>query len=521
MENGRAKELHPASLPMGTRVGAWKVVGWRGRGAYGAVYRAVGQEQAGPVALKLAVHPEDPRFEREATLLSRLEHPNVPRLHGHGVWRQGERAYPYLVMQWVEGTPLYDWAAARNPTSRQLLEMVAQLAGALAAIHALGAVHRDVKGDNVVVGSDGQVFLMDLGSCTWPGVSPLTAEPLPPGTMTYRSPEAWRFAHEHARQRGAHYEAQAADDVFALGLTAYRLVTDEYPPTTDPSKEESRIWHVEGRGPRPPAELNPRLNPWLSALILRMLSVPPERRGGALELAGMLEQEAEQADGESDLPAFAWETLAPAAWPREEAAAAADLGHRPRHRIRDRVYAAEARDSAVRAEAARVEAEELARAVARMGDERPLSPVLLKWLPLLAAAGAGFVLAGLVERRGEDFSPAEGVAVMQREGWDGGVPDGGTAELAREALAARVEDMGIPKEARGVSVEMPKSPLPGQRRPNGSGKCPGRGEVAIHGGCWILGWNTAPPCAEGWFEWEGACYYPVTEASRKPTSDQP
>uniref|UniRef100_UPI00358DB1E6 hypothetical protein n=1 Tax=Stigmatella ashevillensis TaxID=2995309 RepID=UPI00358DB1E6 len=79
----RVPEWDPASLPPGTQVERWRVVGFRGRRAYGTVYRAerVGYEEARPVALKLALHPRDPRFEREVALLSRLRHPHVPALH--------------------------------------------------------------------------------------------------------------------------------------------------------------------------------------------------------------------------------------------------------------------------------------------------------------------------------------------------------------------------------------------------------------------------------------------------------
>ncbi|MDY7226218.1 hypothetical protein [Hyalangium rubrum] len=109
MKRAAAPELDPASLPAGTRIGPWRVEGWGGCGTYGVVYRAVyvGNEEAGCVALKLALEPEDPLFEREVKLLSGLSHPNVPRLLGHGGWRHPSGAvHPYYAMQWVQGKPL-------------------------------------------------------------------------------------------------------------------------------------------------------------------------------------------------------------------------------------------------------------------------------------------------------------------------------------------------------------------------------------------------------------------------------
>jgi serine/threonine-protein kinase len=159
------------------------------------VYRALGVgDVPGPVALKVFLRPEAGRFAREVELLSRLRHPSVPRLVDHGLWQQpGGHAYPYLAMEWVEGASLYDWAHVQRPTSRQVLRVLASLARALEATHAAGGVHRDVKGDNVLVrAADGQVFLTDFGSGNYVGAAMLTSLPFPPGTQPYRSPEAWR-----------------------------------------------------------------------------------------------------------------------------------------------------------------------------------------------------------------------------------------------------------------------------------------------------------------------------------------
>ena len=103
---------NPARLPLGSRVGRWLVLERRGQGAHGAVYRALDVERAlGPVALKLALRPRDERFARELELLFRIRHPSVPRLVGHGEWRDAAGIpFPYLAMELVEGIPLYDWA---------------------------------------------------------------------------------------------------------------------------------------------------------------------------------------------------------------------------------------------------------------------------------------------------------------------------------------------------------------------------------------------------------------------------
>src|SRR5690606_26431632 len=123
----------------GTEVGPWRVLGLSRRGAHGTVYRAErrGHEHEGPVALKVANWPLEARFEREGGLLSRVRHPSVPRLLDGGWWRgpDGEQ-YPFLVMEWVEGVELCEWAEQPGRTWGEGVRVLAQVASALAATHA-------------------------------------------------------------------------------------------------------------------------------------------------------------------------------------------------------------------------------------------------------------------------------------------------------------------------------------------------------------------------------------------------
>jgi len=499
MAKERTPQLHPSNLPIGAQVGAWRVVSWRGRGTYGAVYRAseIGREVAGPVALKMAVHPKDPRFTREVALLSRIRHPNVPELRAHGQWQDTERVHPYLVMQWIEGMSLYEWAAVHNPTSRQMMRLLAQVTRALEATHQAEGVHRDVKGDNVLVRADGHAFLVDFGSSTHAGASVLTFEPLPPGTPTYRSPEAWQYSQKQGHEAHAHYAARPSDDVFALGVTAYRLVTDEYPTPTDPGLKESRLWYAGKGSPRPPLVLNARVYPRLSALILRMLSLRPEDRGMARELAEQLENSAKHAGPQADQPLFAWETLERSAWSREDAAAASDLGHRPRYRDMAVVHAAQKRDAA-----------ELST------GERATQP----WMLAAAAALIALGLYGVVGQWIHERWPV----VAQAGEEDAGTPDGGVAELAQEALSAHVRKDPLSRGRAIISVDVPPKPVDGQRRTDSRGQCTRRGEVPINGGCWFrFDENVVPPCVTGQYEWLGRCYQPSYVTPRSPTSTPP
>jgi serine/threonine protein kinase len=302
-------EVDPLCLPLGTRVGPWRVTGFRGRGAYGTLYRVerVGREAAGPFALKLAVYPRDPRFEHEAQLLSLVDSPHVPQFLDYGVWEHPSGTYPYLVMQLVDGAPLYEWAARRNPSEAQVVRLLAQVARALEATHAVGGLHRDVKGDNVLVrGADTWAFLTDFGAGHFRGAVTLTSKRLPPGTPAYRSPEALAFVRAFRRHPTAHYPASTCDDLFALGVMAYRLVTDVYPPTPYLEEQGSDAWREGGPGPRPARELNPQESPELDALISRLLAWAPEERfnGQAQQAAEALEQAAHRARSLAASPLF-------------------------------------------------------------------------------------------------------------------------------------------------------------------------------------------------------------------------
>jgi eukaryotic-like serine/threonine-protein kinase len=280
----------PEALPVGQEVGPWRVVALCGRGTYGAVYRVehVHAEEGTAYALKMAVHPWDPRFEREAELLRRVEHPGVPRLRDWGEWKvRGGGVFPYVVMEWVEGEPLYTWAEAHRVSAEEAARVLGEVARALEAVHAAGGVHRDVKGDNVLVRGDGRAVLMDFGAGNYRGARPLTHQPPPPGTYEYQSPESVRFQWQNLRQSEGRFAAGPPEDVYALGVTGYRLVTGRYPPEVEVEKTEGG-YRVLPRGPVA-FEPGAAVSPGLAALLQRMLSEEPSARGSAAEVAQALE----------------------------------------------------------------------------------------------------------------------------------------------------------------------------------------------------------------------------------------
>jgi hypothetical protein len=411
-----------------------------------------------PGALKLALHPGDQRFEREVELLSRLNHPYVPRLLDSGMWTSPEgTSLPFLVMEWVEGVPLYEWATRHKLTSRQALKLLAQLARALAATHEQEGVHRDVKGDNVLVTEEGRAVLTDFGSASYRGARVLTRPKAPVGTQRYWSPEAQMFQYRFGRHASARYEAGPADDVYALGVMAYRLVTGEYPP-------EALIWEDEGVMPR--LNSSKYIHPEavvtvcseLAALIRQMLSEWPSNRGSAAQVAEALEH-AERTAGRK--------------------------ANRPITPVRTRATAA--------------------RAVPSISWRRGV-----EWLGWVTAAALGIALAVLL------WSPKHGEPGAQPTQEARGEREEDAAALAGAALTERQGARMPEAERGGFGRDMPEKPFPTQRRP----PCP-KDEIELHGGCWIRRGRASPPCVDGYFAWKNACYWPVLLPVPPATSDKP
>ncbi|WP_224241382.1 serine/threonine protein kinase [Hyalangium gracile] len=397
------REAMHAELVPGMLVGPWLIRARHDRGSFGVVFRAqrAGHSDAGPFALKVAVTPDDPRFTREVALLQSLQHSSVPRFEDRGWWDSPSSGaqYPYLVMEWVEGVPLYEWARGARRTSRQVLLVLEQIASALAAAHALGGVHRDVKGDNVLVTAGGRAVLLDWGCAVHRGATPVTENSLGPGTTSYRSPESlrWHWAH---RLSGERYEPRGADDVYALGVTAYRLVTGTYPP---PFEE------VSG----PPRRLFPpkdfaTVSSGLDALLLACLAEEPLRRPRASSLAAALGHAAQQPEASA---------------PIEPTPNAADT---------DRA--------------------------SNPGPQRRRAP----WLPAGAAlatvallVGGALVLRHLPPRQSGSF------AEVVQEGPSRDAPDAGVGDTALVATSAIPQDV-IPYTI--LAARFPKTPFPGQKK---------------------------------------------------------
>ncbi|MFV2000768.1 MAG: BTAD domain-containing putative transcriptional regulator, partial [Acidimicrobiia bacterium] len=156
----------PASLPMTARgLAGYELREEVGAGAFGVVHRAYQPSVGREVAIK-AIRPEwanQPefvrRFEVEAQLIARLEHPHIVPLYDY--WREPDSAY--LVMRWLRGGTLLDRIASRRLTIDEAHGLLADIGPALAFAHRQGVVHRDLRPSNVMFDEEGIAYLTDFG----------------------------------------------------------------------------------------------------------------------------------------------------------------------------------------------------------------------------------------------------------------------------------------------------------------------------------------------------------------------
>lgn len=267
------------TLSPGIRLGPYEVVAPLGAGGMGEVWRARDRRLGRDVALKvlparLADTPEArARLDREAKVVSSLNHPNICTLHDVG----HEGGTDYLVMELVDGETLAARLAAGPLAPAEALRVGAQVAEALDFAHRRGIVHRDLKPGNVML-TRGGAKLMDFGlsratgSATSGGLSasatrttPLTAEGALVGTFQYMAPEQLEGK-----------EADARADIWALGCVLYEMATGRR--AFSGGTQASLISAIMRDQPRPIAESTPLAPPALDRLVRHCLEKDPDDR---------------------------------------------------------------------------------------------------------------------------------------------------------------------------------------------------------------------------------------------------
>jgi tetratricopeptide (TPR) repeat protein/TolB-like protein/tRNA A-37 threonylcarbamoyl transferase component Bud32 len=210
-------------LEPGTTIGPYRIARFVAHGGMGDVYRATDERLQRDVAVKMLAHDRtaEPRrvdrFMHEARVTAALSHPNIIRVYDVG--RFGDRAY--LVAEFLEGETLREHIGGEPMPAAEVLRIGGEIARGLAAAHAAGLVHRDLKPDNIYVTNDGVTKILDFGIAKLvqddsdrSGYSTVTGVVL--GTAGYMAPEQIR--NEPVDRRA---------DLFALGAVLFEMLTGQ------------------------------------------------------------------------------------------------------------------------------------------------------------------------------------------------------------------------------------------------------------------------------------------------------
>ena len=218
----------PPSMP--THIAGFLIKGVVGSGGMGTVYLARQDHPRRTVAVKV-INPgvTNPRalkrFDFEAQMLARLQHPGIAQIYEAGTWDEGTGGVPYFAMEYIASARiLTEYAEDRKLDTQRRLELLADACEAVGYGHTKGVIHRDIKPGNILVTSDGHVKIIDFGVArstdSDAAATMATGAHDIVGTLQYMAPE---------QCSGDVQDLDSAADVYALGVTAYELLTGDLP----------------------------------------------------------------------------------------------------------------------------------------------------------------------------------------------------------------------------------------------------------------------------------------------------
>ncbi len=259
----------------GQTISHYRILEKLGEGGMGEVYLAEDTKLKRQVALKflprqMTADPEaKERFEREAQAAASLNHPNIITVYEIGE-HEGQ---VFIAMEYVEGQTLKDLISGNlSPITHhplplthhplpitQVIDIALQIASGLAAAHAKGIVHRDIKPQNILIDKNNHVKILDFGLAKLKGVSALTKESLTLGTVHYMSPE---------QTMGR--EVDQRTDIWSLGVVLYEMLTGALPFRGD--YEQAMVYAILNEEPEPLAKARPEIPADLEGTVSKSLA---------------------------------------------------------------------------------------------------------------------------------------------------------------------------------------------------------------------------------------------------------
>lgn len=253
----------------GQTLGQYKVIEQMGSGGMATVYKAYHPRLDRYVAIKMLheAFQEDKnflaRFEREAQIVARLEHPHIVQVFDFDEYH----GRPYLVMKYIEGRTLKAELDAEPLTIEDILSIMTPVAGALDYAHRQGVLHRDIKPSNIIIDTNGDAYVTDFGLARMAqlGDSTLSHDVLL-GTPHYISPE----------QAMGNRDLDSRTDLYSLGVVLFELVVGRVPFSAD---TPFAVIHDQIYRPLPkPSSINPEIPPAVDTVLEKALAKAPTAR---------------------------------------------------------------------------------------------------------------------------------------------------------------------------------------------------------------------------------------------------
>lgn len=252
----------------GKQFGSYRISAPLGQGGMAAVYKAYQANMDRYVALKILPRhlANDPtfvgRFEQEAKVLARLQHPHILPVHDFGE----ADGYTYIVMPFVQSGTLTTLLQGKPLSLSQICRIITQIGDALDYAHSHHIIHRDVKPSNVLVDERGNCLLTDFGIAKiMEGTVQFTTTGGIIGTPAYMSPE-----------QGLGEKVDHRSDIYALGVILYEMATGRVPYTAE-TPMAVMVKHIHDPLPLP-HHLNPTLPEAVERIILKALAKQPADR---------------------------------------------------------------------------------------------------------------------------------------------------------------------------------------------------------------------------------------------------
>jgi serine/threonine-protein kinase len=256
------------TIETGSQIDSYRIEEPVARSGMASIFRATDVRDNRQVALKIP-HPDmeaDPilsdRFQREAGIGEKLNHPRVMRVFGGE-----ERSRIYMVMEWCEGRLLRQILDEGRMPQERAIRIAVALLDALEYIHANGVVHRDLKPENIMVDADDNIKLIDFGIASDSAARRLTYANFTAtlGTPNYISPEQVKGKRGDGRS-----------DIYSVGVILYEMLTGRQPfsgPTPMAVMNDRLLNH-----PMPPTIANSSISPQLQEVLYRALERDPKNR---------------------------------------------------------------------------------------------------------------------------------------------------------------------------------------------------------------------------------------------------